>query len=147
MVYSDGSIHHAVLDAGNTYRVDGEVVFEFVEVPNVVTRAVPSGYLPLVTNRYSASTYDAYLAGSSFVLNVLVGLGLSGLNMFAGAIGGALAGVLIDMYYDGRARGYIEVKQYYHKNTYYIYTVVSVYKYSNYTGLVDRWEYGPYPPV
>ena len=39
------------------------------------------------------------------------------------------------------------ITQYYHPNTQYIYTVVKLYKYSNYTGLLRTFEDGPRPPV
>jgi hypothetical protein len=147
--YSDGTVSQAYVDSSGTLYVDGEAMLK-ADAPttDMSTLAVPSGYVPLVTHRYSASTYDAYINTSSFIAQVLVSLGLSALlPTFVGSIASAIASQLVSMYYNGLPRGYIELKQHYNPNTYYIYTVVSLYRNSNYTGLVKRWEYGPTRPV
>lgn len=153
IVYSDGTVSQAYMDSSGTLYVDGEIVLQSDALGEATTSAmsmlsVPSGYVPLVTHRYSASTYDAYINTVSFIASLLVGLGLSELIPGGGGdIAGSVASKLVEMYYSGLPRGYVELKQYYHPTTYYVYTVVSLYQNSDYTGLVKRWEYGPSRPV
>lgn len=149
ITYSNGTVSQAYIDDDGTLYVDDRIVLESdTYAPSISVYSVPSGYIPLVTHRYSASTYDAYINTTSFIAQILVDLGLSALVPgFGGAIASAVAGQLVEMYYNGLPRGYVELRQYYNPNTYYVYTVVSLYRNSNYTGLVKRWEYGPTRPV
>lgn len=99
------------------------------------TRAVPSGYVLFLTRRTHVSAYrnayDAILA-------------LIGIIPVVGGIIQALEALFHDHSLDN---AYLEIKQYHHRTTYYIYTVVKFYKYSNYTGLLATREYGPSSPV
>lgn len=135
ITHDDGSASVVDYTENGTVLHDGKVLFEVYSAPSISLLSVPSGYKPLVTHRTHVSVYqDAY--------DVI--LSLVGIVPVAGGIINALAALFRDHSLDD---AYIEIAQYYHPSTYYIYTVVRFYRYSNYTGLLATREYGPRPPV
>lgn len=136
ITYSDGSTSLITYLQDGSALCNGQLIIQAIPA-NLSTSllAVPSGYKPLVTHRTHVSAYqNAYETI----------LALIGIIPVAGNIVQALEALFHDHSLDN---AYIEIKQYYHPNTYYIYTVVSYYRYSNYTGLLARYEYGPNKPV
>lgn len=135
--YPDGSTQRMWVDADGNILIDNVVVSEAVDGSKEIipTRAVPAGYVYLNRHRTHVS---AYQNGYNIIL------ALVGLIPVAGNIVQALSALFHDYSIDD---AYIEITQYYHPSTYYIYTVVKYYRYSNYTGLIKVQEFGPNKPV
>ena len=142
--YADGSSAEAYSDdAGNVY-LNGRLMVSAVEVDEPLTRSVPSGYYLIATRRTPASAYDFYNGMTGAATSWLTGYLLS-LIPSAGIAGilGVFMGALTSYFGSGYSYAYIEVKQYYNDSTYKVFTVVNIYKNSNYTGLIESREYGP----
>lgn len=133
----DGTQRECFVDSLGDIYIDGALAIEACTESPTLTRSVPSGYVYLT--RYRTNTV---VTGSVASLTLtLLGLvpGMAGAAAIAGAILAiqGLSGEVI----------YIEITQYYHPNTYYIYEVTRLYRNSNYTGLINTIEKGPFPPV
>lgn len=146
VVYSYGTTSNAYTDASGNVYVDGVLVATVTTVEAPVTRAVPSGYVHLVTQRYVITVNPAQVHTVADVINAIITLLSNNAGLVYGFIG-AMASILIDRIADGIQSGYLEITQYYHPQTYYIYTIATLYANSNYTGVLGRWEDGPRPPV
>lgn len=148
VVYSDGSSSAAYADeAGNVY-INGilSVAATTIEMP--ATRAVPSGFIPLVTQRYVINLDPTVIANVKDLSSFIATVAPIVLSLGSGpAIALAIANLLFNQMLNGLRSGYLEVRQYYHPQTYYVYTVVTLYRNSNYTGVIQTWEDGPIPPV
>lgn len=142
--YSNGTVVDVTVDGSGFGYANGELVLSCSQIPCEMMRSVPSGYVPLVTNRYTLEASKNMQDVNNAIISLIVSLGA---GFLLGSAASTIAGFLVELAKAGQKEGYLEIKQYYHPNTYYIYTVVTLYKNSNYTGVLWRSEYGPNPPV
>ncbi len=122
------------------YSPDGDIYLDGtstkVHQSSIDQYSVPNGYKLLKENRTQVSTYKPATDLAALIIG------------FVPVIGNAVAiAQYIKSLSADYSNAYMVITQYYHPNTQYIYTVVKLYKYSNYTGLLRTFEDGPRPPV
>lgn len=137
IIADTGEVHHGELRSDGTIYIDGVLAYEQSNSQQTQTRAVPSGYIYLTTYRTNTVVTGSVASLALALLGLLPGIGSAS----------AIASVLLALQGMNGEVAYIEVVQYYHPNTYYIYEVTRLYRNANYTGLIDTVERGPFPPV
>lgn len=135
--WSDGTSSTLQTEADGSITLDGTIIGEANVNSNVNPQSVPSGYKHLKRIKTKVSTYDSASNLAALVLS------------FVPYCGNAvdIANKIRSLAWQKYANAYMMIDQYYHPNTYYIYTVTRLYKNSNYTGLLATYEDGPRKPV
>lgn len=135
ITYEDGIRSVGYKDSEGNFWIDNQIIAEKMS-GGISQQAVPSGFRYYTSYSYSFSQV-ATLAG---IIATLLGLipGLGGASVIAGVLIGLL-GIYNDVY--------ITVYQYINDSdmtNVRAYDVCYTYQYSNYTGLLDVTEHGPY---
>lgn len=140
VTYSNGTVDHVSVNEQGDVYIDGELALGATQVPTVSTRAVPSGFIPLLTQRHTLDTMKSQFELITQVVGIMLAVGV-----FLSTSDQSLTTAIYELIATGVRYGYLEVKQYYNPNTYYVYTVATLYRNSNYTGVIWRGEFGPMP--
>ena len=140
VTYSDGNVDQVFVDEQGNIYVNDELALEATQIPPIATRSVPAGFIPLLTRRYTIDAMKSQMEIIALIAGLMVSFGVYGISGNA-----SLAASVLDLIATGVQYGYLEVKQYYNPNTYYVYTIATLYKNSNYTGVIWQGEFGPMP--